>query len=665
MGIIIDCKTTSKKFKELVETQKYFVDKSSLINVFNKALVENGGNNYISITKPRRFGKTFIASMLVSYYSKSIDSKGLFDNLKVYKEIAPLDGTKKTRKTSTKKVNDKQKGSDKNIFNEQENFSDKIFNKKNSKEQEDSTNEILDKKKYIEQKDSNNETFDEKERQLSLKRYEEFQKKFHTLYFDFSERVDSFIELDDYLDFINQTLKEDIEELYPDSKLLNKYSKNICINLARLNNEIDVDFVIIIDEWDYILANNKFSFNDQGRYISFLKDLIKGKGYARFVFMTGILPLAKQLKQSTLNCFKEYSMLKDKKYYNYFGFTKQEVQDLCKRNSTLKYEDLEKWYNGYKNCKGEPIFNPWSVIQALNDNCIDNYWPQTGSFNEIVNMVNFKINGVEKDIIELIKGKDISIRLDQYSADNLMKELKSNKKNNINKEELYSKMVTYGFLTYYDGKLSIPNLELLEYYIKGLRKQNDKLAFLYKLIENSKKMLQLTLDKNVKAICELFKEAHIKKIIPGDKFDHGALKRVVDMAYFYAPADYDIKEEVAEGAGRADFFFYPKNKKNETVIILELKRDETVESAIEQIHNGLYYFGLKEKGYTGNVLLVGVNCKNKYREYSCIIEECNSDRKVIATFDYKPSTNKRKDTPASDDSDNIKKRLRKSKRKQY
>jgi len=101
------------------------------------------------------------------------------------------------------------------------------------------------------------------------------------------------------------------------------------------------------------------------------------------------------------------------------------------------------------------------------------------------------------------------------------------------------------------------------------------------------------------------------------------------------------------------------------VIILELKRDETVESAIEQIHNGLYYFGLKEKGYTGNVLLVGVNCKNKYREYSCIIEECNSDRKVIATFDYKPSTNKRKDTPASDDSDNIKKRLRKSKRKQY
>ncbi|OUM60326.1 hypothetical protein PIROE2DRAFT_13944 [Piromyces sp. E2] len=647
MGIIIDCKTTSKKFKELVENQKYFVDKSGLINIFNKALVENGGNNYISITKPRRFGKSFIASMLVSYYSKSIDSKGLFDNLKVYKEIAPLDDTKKTKETSPPKVNDEQKDSDKNIFIEQENSRDKISNEKNFKEQEDSIKEISDKKK---------------ERPLALKRYEEFQKKFHTLYFDFSEHVDSFIEFDDYLDFINQTLKEDIEELYPDSNLLNKYSKNICINLERLNNEIDVDFVIIIDEWDYIIANRKFSFNDQGRYFSFLKDLIKGKGYARFVYMTGILPLEKQLKQSTLNCFKEYSMLKDKKYYNYFGFTKQEVQDLCRKNSTLQYEDLEKWYNGYKNCKGEPIFNPWSVIQALSDNCIDNYWPQTGSFDEIVNMVNFKINGVEKDIIELIRGKELSINLDQYSVDNLMKELKNNKKNNINKKELYSKMVTYGFLTYYDGKLSIPNLELLESFVKGLRKQNDKLSFLNDLIENSKKTLQATLDKDAKAVCELFKEAHRKKIIPGDKFDHGVLKRVVDMAYFYGLNDYNIKKEVvegAEGAKRAVFFFYPRNNKNETVIILELKRDETVESTTEQIHNGHYSLDLKEKGYTGNVLLVRVNCKKKYREYSCIIEECNSDGKVIATFDYKSSTNKRKTTPTSDNSDNIKKKFKK------
>jgi len=45
--------------------------------------------------------------------------------------------------------------------------------------------------------------------------------------------------------------------------------------------------------------------------------------------MTGIVPLAKELSQSTINCIDEYSMLNDEKYYQYFGFTEQEVRKLC------------------------------------------------------------------------------------------------------------------------------------------------------------------------------------------------------------------------------------------------------------------------------------------------------------------------------------------------
>ena len=80
--------------------------------------------------------------------------------------------------------------------------------------------------------------------------------------------------------------------------------------------------------------------------------------------MTGILPIAKQLSQSTLNCFDEYSMLSDKTYYKYFGFTEQEVRNLC-NNDEKKYKELENWYNGYKAYNGEKIFNTWSVIHAL------------------------------------------------------------------------------------------------------------------------------------------------------------------------------------------------------------------------------------------------------------------------------------------------------------
>ena len=114
-----------------------------------------------------------------------------------------------------------------------------------------------------------------------------------------------------------------------------------------------------------------FTPKEQKKYIAFLKNLIKDQVYVAFVYMTGILPIAKQMTQSTINCFNEYSMLNDKDYYQYFGFTEQEVKDLCEinktkynKNKSLKYNNIEEWYNGYKNYNGEKILNSWSVYHA-------------------------------------------------------------------------------------------------------------------------------------------------------------------------------------------------------------------------------------------------------------------------------------------------------------
>jgi len=57
--------------------------------------------------------------------------------------------------------------------------------------------------------------------------------------------------------------------------------------------------------------------------------------------MTGITAIAKELSQSTLNCFREYTMLNDKKYFQYFGFTEDEVNELCEINKNLTFENLE------------------------------------------------------------------------------------------------------------------------------------------------------------------------------------------------------------------------------------------------------------------------------------------------------------------------------------
>jgi hypothetical protein len=585
MGIIIDNDAMRVKYESII-TQEYFVDKSNIINKFNK-LINHDNSKYVCITKPRRFGKTSIAAMLVTYYSKGIDSKKIFDNFKVSKGLSS----------------------------------------------------------------------DETKKQLEIKQYEEYHGKYYTLYFDFSYNVDKFESLNEYLASINDKLKYDIKNTFPNYSVLEDFGSIINDNLLILSSKIKEKFIVIIDEWDYIIANNKFSSEEQRKYLSFLKDLIKDQPYNAFVYMTGILPIAKQLSQSTLNCFTEYSILEDDKYYQYFGFTGKEVKELCKINPKLKYKEICNWYNGYKAYNGDPIFNTWSVISALQYSSIKSYWTDTGRVDEIFQMINFDIDGIKKEIIKLIKGNEISINLEKYGTNELLNEETNNTNNENNdamKEDIYSKMVTFGYLTYYKGKLSIPNNELKERFIKALKKRKD-MKFYYDLITNSRKMLKMTLKKNTEEMCKILEEEHLNIIKPGDKMDHGNLKRIIEHVYFIANITHDIKEEEGNEKGNSDIFFYPKmgNRKNGTIFIVELKLNKSAEIAIKQIHEKVYYYNLKDKKYSGKVLLIGINCETATKKYTCKIEEYNVDQII-------KKTEKKRKSKSTSDSNDIKKKLRSS-----
>jgi len=307
MGTVIDSISINEKFNSLFKQKCYFVDKSNIINKFNRLIKKEGALD-VCITKQRRFGKTSIVSMLDSYYSKGIDSKAIFDELKVSKGV---------------------------IFteNEKEKIKKEIETKLRIEKKEKLEKEIVmeDKEIEIDETEIRERLEKEVDKRVKeeIKQYEEFQEKYHTLYFDFLRNVDYFETLNKYLASINLRLKEDIEDFYPNFKVLKQYTRKISNNLEKLYKETKERFIIIIDEWDYIISSKKFTSKERTAYISFLKDLIKDKGYVAFVFMTGIIPIAKQTSQSTLNCFNEYSMLEDNEYYQYFGFTEQEVRDLC------------------------------------------------------------------------------------------------------------------------------------------------------------------------------------------------------------------------------------------------------------------------------------------------------------------------------------------------
>ncbi|MBQ5513008.1 MAG: AAA family ATPase, partial [Bacteroidales bacterium] len=80
MGIYLN--PTNVNFKEVLASDIY-VDKTMLISELNKFI--DKGNQYICVSRPRRFGKTIAANMLCAYYSKGCDSRDIFKDLKISK----------------------------------------------------------------------------------------------------------------------------------------------------------------------------------------------------------------------------------------------------------------------------------------------------------------------------------------------------------------------------------------------------------------------------------------------------------------------------------------------------------------------------------------------------------------------------------------------------
>ena len=192
--------------------------------------------------------------------------------------------------------------------------------------------------------------------------------------------------------------------------------------------------------------------------------------------MTGILPIAKYSSGSELNMFLEYTMVSEELYGDYFGFTEEEVDELYQRflnnqqHPKVTRDGLKLWYDGYHTKQGRRIYNPRSVVAALTNNNLGNYWTSAGPYDEIFYYIAHNVNDVCGDIALMVSGQDVHARLQEYAATSM--DLQT-------KDEIFSAMVVYGFLSYENGRVSIPNRELMEI-LKEILKEEIKKAKKYK-----------------------------------------------------------------------------------------------------------------------------------------------------------------------------------------
>ncbi len=183
------------------------------------------------------------------------------------------------------------------------------------------------------------------------------------------------------------------------------------------------------------------------------------------------------------------------------------------------------------------------------------------------------------------------------------------------REEIYSAMITLGFLSYSKRRLRIPNKELMIEFEEAIK--HESFGKLAEMIRNADEMLDATLNMDNEKVAKIIHDIHTLEIPILNYNDENSLSCVVTLAYLSARDAYIIKREEKAGKGFADFTFRPIYN-GDIPIIVELKWNKSADEALGQIVEKEYAKEFIEE-LKRDILLVGINYDKAKKEHTCAI----------------------------------------------
>ena len=438
--------------------------------------------------------------------------------------------------------------------------------------------------------------------------FEKHLNKYPVIYLDLSEFVSRFHDID-IVGQINDALKADVAMTYPQVEA--KDSDDFMDLLIRIYLETGDQFVFIIDEWDAICREFKTGTQAMDSYVNWLRRMFKGVNGARVfagVYMTGILPIKKYKTESALNNFIEYSMVEPRRLGQFFGFTKDEVRTLAAKHA-MDFDELEKWYDGYQIGDELSMFNPNSVMQAIDSGRCRSFWASTGAFDAVASYINMNYEGLKDDIIRMLAGGRCTV--DPTGFRNDMSAVES-------KDDVLTVLIHLGYLSYnwQENECYIPNLEVAGEMVNAVKSNNW--APLVDAIQQSRQLLQSVLDRDAEAVARGVEAAHDEHTSILSYNNENSLACVLSIAFYYARNNYVIHRELPTGKGFADLVLIPRKNVDSPAIVLELKFNKDADAAIDQIKRRQYPAKLAD--YADRLLLVGINYDRETKTHSCRIE---------------------------------------------
>lgn len=372
--------------------------------------------------------------------------------------------------------------------------------------------------------------------------------------------------------------------------------------------------IIIIDEYDTPIQQGH-TCNFYPEIVNFMRNFFSGglkdNPHLAFGFLTGILRVAKESIFSGMNNLKTYSILDDG-YSSYFGFTKKEVKDMLRYyGKDDKYNELSEWYDGYRFGNTE-IFNPWSVINYISDNCFPKaFWQSTGSNEIIGEIIQTATPEITKDLYKLLCGEKIAAYIDTGV---IYPEVQNNP------YSIYSFLLVAGYLKVAniypqsDGNfmcdVAIPNKEITFVYEKEVlnRTNQNSLAI---------SISQAIFSKDTQKLQALLEDFMVKSISSIDGANEGFYHGMMLGLCAILGNRYKIRSNRESGLGRFDIQLMPLTK-GMPGFIFEFKhtKDEhtdlsaLADSALQQIEAKKYDTELRDNGVS-SIIRIGIAFRGK------------------------------------------------------
>ncbi|MCD7922090.1 MAG: AAA family ATPase [Clostridiales bacterium] len=257
--------------------------------------------------------------------------------------------------------------------------------------------------------------------------------------------------------------------------------------LFSISDKTGNKFIFIIDECDAIFREAKNDKELQKEYVQLLRGLFKGgpatdKTIAA-VYMTGILPIKKYGTESALTDFKEYSMITPKRLAEYIGFTENEVQALCSEHQ-MDFDEMQSWYDGYSFSRMKHVYSPNSVMNAVQEEEIQNYWTQTETFESLKKYIEINKDGLKDAIVLMLGGQRVKVNVSTFQNDVTSFDTK---------DDVLTLLIHLGYLAYDQNQkeVYIPNQEVTEAFEACIN--GKKYMLVEQAINSAERLLDATL----------------------------------------------------------------------------------------------------------------------------------------------------------------------------